>query len=85
MGKLLTFNWPLPDPQLETVAGMEEFANSSKTRLTRENGQWTMQIVKDESRHAVLGDMPFESRASPLRRAGRNALKIARGIISWWL
>jgi hypothetical protein len=44
-----SFNWPLPDPQLETISGMEEFANSSKTRLIQENNQWTMQIVKDES------------------------------------
>jgi hypothetical protein len=44
-----TLNWPLPDPRLETISGMEEFANSLKTRLIHENNQWTMQIVKDES------------------------------------
>jgi hypothetical protein len=44
-----TFNWPLPDPKLETISGMEKFANSSKTRLIQENNQWTMQIVKGES------------------------------------
>jgi hypothetical protein len=48
----VTFNWPLPDLRLETISGMEEFANSLKTRLTRENNEWTMQIVKDESQHA---------------------------------
>jgi hypothetical protein len=76
-----TFNWPLPDLQLEKISGMEEFANSSKTRLIQENNQWTMQIVKKENQHAVLGDMPFESQASPLRKAGRNALKTVGGIV----
>jgi hypothetical protein len=76
-----TFNSPMLDPQLETISEMEEFANSSKTRLIQENNQWTMQIIKDESQHAGLGDMPFEPQASPLRRAGRSILKIVRGIV----
>jgi len=71
-----TFNWPPPDLQFETISGMEEFAHSLKTRLIQENNQWTMQIVKDESQHTGLGDMPFESQVSPLPRAGRNVLKI---------
>jgi hypothetical protein len=74
-------NWPLPDLQLETSSGMEEFAISTRSRLTDDNDQWSMQITRDETRHAISGKLPFESRASPFRKAARAALKLGASIV----